>query len=589
MIKKIAKSPSALSGAPRGHRRPKICFSLLIEYYFRGVGDRLYYLGCATIRARRNTARALRHWMKNAGKSVSRSLRRFFKMLGGAMETVASDVKTPFEKANRSVKSLSVVMKSTSDKSFSQRMHRLKMFFKYGWQWNKHLVFRLCNYLLPMACLIVCVIVVYSMVNLNYALEVNYNGQMIGYVTDESVFDSAKKIIKNKIVTTESATNWDRGASLNIAVVDKSELSTEDIMAESLLSVSGTEIAEASGLYVGGTFYGATTARTLLEEQLNAVLDPYLAQANALGGDVSVKFTRDVELVDGIYPVESIMSYEELRDEVTSSAPRDIYYKVAAGDTAADIARKNGVTTERLAALNTSADLEQLADGDVLCVAQSEPLLSVKTVKYTTYTESVAFTTIVTRDSRFNEGYYWIVTEGESGEKTITEEIEYVNGVETSTTVMSEEITKEPISQEVIVGSKPGSGGGTVSVGTGTLTWPTGGPWRRSRGFSSYHFGIDIAANYGTAIYAADNGVVTYTAVTDVGYGIYIIMDHQNGMQTVYAHLSALLVSEGDVVSRGDLIGLMGSTGNSTGPHLHFEVRINGEKMDPEIYLYGLY
>ncbi|MEA4912160.1 MAG: M23 family metallopeptidase [Oscillospiraceae bacterium] len=563
--------------------------SLLFSYFFRGIGDRLYYFGCAVIRAQRNGRRAVRRWFKSAAASVGRATRRLGKAVGGAMDVVTNDIASPFEKANHSIKSLSVVMKSTSDRTFSQKMHRLKMFFKYGWMWNKHLVYRLCNYLLPALCLAVCLVVVFTMANLNYALEVNYNGEMIGYVTDEAVFDSAKKIIKNRMVTTTDETNWDRGASLNIAVVEKSQLSTEDIMAESLLSVSGPEIAEATGLDIGGTFYGATTARTLLEDDLNAVLSPYLAQANSLGGDVTVKFKRDVELVDGIYPVDSILSYEQLRDDVTSGEARDIYYKVSAGDTAAAIAQKNGISADRLAELNAGANLESPAEGDVLCVATGEALLSVKTVKYSTYTETVAFTTTVTRDSRFNDGYYWIVTQGESGEKTITEEIEYIDGVESSKNVISEEITKEPISQEVIVGSKPGSGGGTVSVGTGTLTWPTGEGYRISRGFSSYHFGIDIANVYGTAIYAADNGVVTYTAVTDVGYGIYIIIDHQNGMQTVYAHLSALLVSEGDVVSRGDLIGLMGSTGNSTGSHLHFETRIDGEKMDPAIYLYGLY
>ncbi|MEA5050489.1 MAG: M23 family metallopeptidase [Oscillospiraceae bacterium] len=589
MIKKYAKTPSALGSWPRGHRRTRICPSLLLTYYIRGIGDRLYYLGCITIRAQRNALRALRRWAKGAALGFSRSLRRFGKTVGRAMESAASDVATPFEKANRSFKSLSVVMKSTSDRSFSQRMHRLRMFFKYGWLWNKHLVFRLCNYLLPAACLVVCVTVILSMVNLNYALEVNYNGEMIGYVTDEAVFDSAKKIIKSRMVTTTDDTNWDRGASLNIAVVEKSELSTEDIMAESLLSVSGTEIAEATGLYVGGTFYGATTARTLLEEDLNAVLQPYLSQASSLGGDVTVKFARDVELVDGIYPVASILPYEQLRDSVTSGEARDIYYKVSAGDTAAAIAKENGISTDRLTELNAGVNLEALSDGETLLVATGEPLLSVKTVKYSTYTEAVAFTTTITRDSRFNEGYYWIVTQGESGEKTITEEIEYTDGVETSTTVVSEEVTKQPVSQEVIVGSKPGSDGATVSVGTGTLTWPTGEGYKISRGFSSYHFGIDIANVYGTPIYAADNGVVTYTAITDVGYGIYIIIDHQNGMQTVYGHLSALLVETGDVVSRGDLIGLMGSTGNSTGSHLHFETRIDGVKMDPAIYLYGLY
>ena len=136
-------------------------------------------------------------------------------------------------------------------------------------------------------------------------------------------------------------------------------------------------------------------------------------------------------------------------------------------------------------------------------------------------------------------------------------------------------------------------GGGVQIVGTGQLSWPVSGGvitspqgWRVHPifGTSIYHAGMDIGVDEGTPVHAADDGVVV-DADWLGGYGNCVIIDHGNGMQTVYAHNSALVVSAGQSVSKGELIAYAGSTGYSTGPHCHFEVRINGEPVDPMGYL----
>ena len=97
------------------------------------------------------------------------------------------------------------------------------------------------------------------------------------------------------------------------------------------------------------------------------------------------------------------------------------------------------------------------------------------------------------------------------------------------------------------------------------------------------HYGIDIADSgiYGQAIVASDNGTVVHSGDIGDGYGYYVIVDHGNGYSTVYAHCSSLAVSYGDVVKKGDTVGYIGSTGYSTGPHLHFEIREGSTKLDP--------
>jgi murein DD-endopeptidase MepM/ murein hydrolase activator NlpD len=122
-----------------------------------------------------------------------------------------------------------------------------------------------------------------------------------------------------------------------------------------------------------------------------------------------------------------------------------------------------------------------------------------------------------------------------------------------------------------------------AKTGTGKLIWPTSGSLTQA--FKPLHKALDIARGVGTPIKAADNGYVVTAGWSNVGYGNYIVIDHGNGLQTLYGHLSRIYVKPGDVVTRGAVIGAMGTTGNSTGPHLHFEVIKRGVKVNPRGYL----
>jgi hypothetical protein len=122
----------------------------------------------------------------------------------------------------------------------------------------------------------------------------------------------------------------------------------------------------------------------------------------------------------------------------------------------------------------------------------------------------------------------------------------------------------------------PGSCGTIVdgAVGTGTFIWPANNHWLSGYDYSpsTNHFGIDIAGGLGDAIYASDSGVVVYAGWNDWGYGNVVVIDHDAGWQTLYAHMSVLNVGCGTSVNQGDVIGYFGSTGHSSGPHLHFEM-----------------
>jgi murein DD-endopeptidase MepM/ murein hydrolase activator NlpD len=157
-----------------------------------------------------------------------------------------------------------------------------------------------------------------------------------------------------------------------------------------------------------------------------------------------------------------------------------------------------------------------------------------------------------------------------------------------------------PQNGELVVGTKIIVPGGSKPYEARTVTTHSSaelqnvqasGTFRRpapgvvTQGYWYGHRAIDIGAALGTVIRAADSGYVSFAGWTDVGYGYLVVIEHNNGYQSYYAHLSWYFVEEGSIVTAGQEIGKMGSTGNSTGPHLHFEIRYNGYPMNPNNYL----
>lgn len=149
-----------------------------------------------------------------------------------------------------------------------------------------------------------------------------------------------------------------------------------------------------------------------------------------------------------------------------------------------------------------------------------------------------------------------------------------------------------PIATRTTSGSRSGGPGACQgsyngAIGTGTFVWPAKNHWLSGTDYlAKGHPGLDIAAGMGAGLYASDTGVVVFAGWSDYGYGLLTIVDHGNGWQTVYAHQSQINVVCGQSVYQGNLIGLSGSTGNSTGAHLHFEMRnATFGRVNPWLYL----
>ena len=176
--------------------------------------------------------------------------------------------------------------------------------------------------------------------------------------------------------------------------------------------------------------------------------------------------------------------------------------------------------------------------------------------------------------------------DGVNGVTETTIRLTFTDGVQTDAVITGEKVITEAVNEQKTVGSANGTKSKT-STGSGSSTGAFMWPVPHTHNITSYmewrwgrmHNGLDIAGgdDYGQPILASDGGVVTFAGNDGGGYGNYVMIDHGNGYMTVYGHASEICCTTGQYVNQGDTIALIGSTGNSTGPHLHFEIRLNGE------------
>ena len=171
--------------------------------------------------------------------------------------------------------------------------------------------------------------------------------------------------------------------------------------------------------------------------------------------------------------------------------------------------------------------------------------------------------------------------DGEDGLKTVKSISYYENDELISKVVLEENVKKKAAPKLVLVGTRK-------ALADGSFIKPTRGGYSSGFGrrWGRMHQGVDIDADYGDDVFSADGGVVSFAGTLGT-YGNLIEIDHQNGYKTRYAHLSSINVSKGDTLTKGEFIGKVGATGRVTGPHLHFEVIVNGKAQDPMNYLRG--
>ena len=353
--------------------------------------------------------------------------------------------------------------------------------------------------------------------------DVKYSGRVIGTVSNEAVCDRAKVLAVNA-VEGESAEGSFSEPKLVMTLTVTDKLDNASSVAEKMIE-NTEDIVYSAALSVNGE-----TVICGDKDEITKLVEARKAKFDKKKGENESEFVEDVEIIKGYFLKDNIKSSDQIKDIVNA--------------------------------------------------------LEVKTTtSYITKSE-IPFETKKVKTNKKSVGYYVVTTDGEYGVSESAVVVESINGKEVSRKELSEKTVKEPVAEVITIGTAPIKNTSNGKSSSGFMIPIAKGSYKISAYFGDgrNHKGIDLCASYGVTINAAAGGTVTYAAY-DSDFGYNVIVDHGNGIKTRYAHASTLYVKSGQVVAQGESIAAVGSTGYSTGNHLHFEVIANGVRVNPAPYI----
>lgn len=410
--------------------------------------------------------------------------------------------------------------------------------------------------------------------------EYSYNGRVLGVVKEQEDVLKILDVVQEQLSKEHNAQvaidrnldiHFERVIALNREIDDSEEVLRQ------LTYMQDMKI-KAVALYINGNREAILSSEKDAQEILEAVQTSFLSTSTNTEYE-KIGFAEAVEIKEIDTKLGRIMNFEDTFSKIMTGAVAKRIHEVVSGDTFSGIAKKYSISSSDLRMANPGINPERLSIGQEIILTQTVPLLTVQTVEVATYIEPVPFETVQKETDTMYKGEQSVRVQGQNGERSVVARIVKNNGVEISKTELSSSIIKQPVEKVVHVGTKPPP----ALQGTGSFIYPVTGARLTTR-YSRYHQAIDLAISSGTKIRAADGGTVISSGYSG-SYGYVVRINHGGNRVTLYAHCSKLLVKAGDKVYQGQHIANVGSTGRSTGPHVHFEVIINGVKRNPLDYL----
>ena len=479
-------------------------------------------------------------------------------------------------------------------------------------------------------CLMLCCITVNAGTVYNYS----YHDIQLGTVKNKTEVEQAVSQVKSEMPDTANVSvavsaepdvdiTYERSFEFG-AVVDSTEAVAEkianldELLADGYaINVDGVTVAmvdteETANKILDTVKQSYCTIDEEQEAELKATLDKIAAAtAEEISGDadptvvVDTTVARNLVINDAVNNTAGVVSQtaavdaadiaadaEALETSVKSTIINKLTFELVE-KLDIDLAQFTGISKDSVQFIETvtiepvKAKLSAFSDYDTAITnfideEGKNTKLTVATKELVIEEESIKYEIEYVEDDTLYEGQTEIMVPGVNGSQKVLYEITKANGEEAARTAIDKQVLTEPSPAKVRKGTKEKP----ACVATGKLQWPTTGKFSSGFGrrWGRLHGGVDICNSTGTPIYAADGGTVVFSGYNNNGYGYLVKIDHGNGLLTFYAHNSSLLVKEGDKVFKGQPIAKMGNTGRSTGTHLHYEVHLNGTKVDPMNY-----
>ncbi|MBE6682178.1 MAG: hypothetical protein E7600_07835 [Ruminococcaceae bacterium] len=432
------------------------------------------------------------------------------------------------------------------------------------------------------------------------ALSLYVDGKHVGEVLSISDVETAKNSIENSMsINTGSSFKLDCLIEYKAARITKGSNLTQARLGRALSEVAHKQMMQGYGLYAQDVLIAVSESKAVLDDCISESIENSLTDEQKNDESIERVSFLNLTVREGSFPKSKFNTEEEIRQMFSLTTDKTVSSDETADtsseqDTSADSNFLPVLSTNTLLPVDTD---DATTTSDIQMMDSNEALLhqiAIETAitKIETTTEVVPFSTVcVGYDENLVETKETIVTRGVAGSKTASYIVEYVGEIEVSRRLISEVILTEPVTQEIIKGSRPLSEEEKRVKSTGTYVYPSQGElsseygWRTWGSYNEFHKGLDMRSDQGLVLVASDGGEVIQAADMGDGYGKCILIRHDDGTITRYAHCSNLYVEEGQKVAQNEYIADMGATGWVTGVHIHFEIIKDGVTVNPKDYL----
>lgn len=413
--------------------------------------------------------------------------------------------------------------------------------------------------------------------------EYSYNGKSLGFVKNQNDVYITVDVISDKLdkeYNAEIRIDKDRNISLKRVIKLGLVLDSREEVLNKFTYLKDMEV-EAYAITVDGKQVALLDSKESAAKILSQIQNTYMQKNDRIKYN-QIGFAESVVIKEALTKIGNLQEQKDILNFMLTGAIKNKKHIVQSGETFSEIAGSYGISQNQLRTSNPTTVPEKLHIGQELILTASAPVLTVQTIETAEYDQSISYTIKYENTEAKYKGEQSVKNKGIDGRKKVVAKIVRNNGIEVKRTELSSVIAVEPVAQVILMGTRKLP----LLVGTGTYINPSRGliTSRFGTRWGRLHEGIDIGVPIGSSVKAADGGTVIFSG-RDGGYGNVIRINHGGNRVTVYAHCSKLLVKGGQKVFQGQHIANSGNTGSSTGPHLHFEIRVNGRPVNPSKYL----